>query len=196
MKIILKLVLLFKQQPLVIILKEDLIITNLLLTITKSWFLNKNNFLNLFYFFKKAPIIVGGSSFSLAEIKFLLKKSFQPILIINTSDFNKDLLQNFPKVGYLVTNYETANLIKKEKNDSLPIYDVGLNNNSDFWMSNINIEKEFNFKINYEGDTIPFWLNKEIYQGKEIEVLLAIRTGLILGHNLVEMGQSCLKKLA
>ena len=153
---------------------------------------------------------------NIEELIFLFKKSQLPILAVThigeiPSDKNlfaclaesrragkrektsliRKIVKTLPDYGFLILNSddETAREIKKESSASSLTY--GFQKGADFQATDININLDgTNFKINHQGNIVPFWLNKLF--GKELiySALAGICLGTIKKINLVDMSQT------
>ena len=142
------------------------------------------------------------------KFSFFLKKSKLPILVVThigeimpDKDFFagereetlliRNLAKVLPSYGYLILNFddETVREIKNESSAHPLTY--GFQERADFKASDININLSgTNFKINYQGNIVPFWL-KNIFGKEQIySVLTAIAVGVINNRNLVEISQA------
>lgn len=150
------------------------------------------------------------------KFKFLIKHSSLPILVVThvgdipfdkiffagemekTIEIRK-LAKSLPSHGYLVLNFddETVREIKTETN--LNELTFGFQERADFQASDIKLNTETNFKINYKGNIVPVWLvptshtpNFDVGVGKEqiYSALASVCVGTIFDLNLVEISQS------
>ena len=108
------------------------------------------------------------------------KYSQKPILVLNNGD---DMLSDFPSNGFVITDFSKSRNI----DGSFTVNSVGFTDSSSLWISD---NSDNNFKINYGGDSVPFWTSNSLKQEELIDLLLAIRVSMILGLNLVEISQS------
>ncbi|MBU2544964.1 hypothetical protein KKC65_00700 [Patescibacteria group bacterium] len=125
--------------------------------------------------------------------KSLLRTSKQSVLAISNLENRKEIARakqiardlRYP--GYLVLHSDNEN-IKEMSEANLLIY--GLNKKSDIQISDINVDENgTNFKVNHQGNSVPFWF-KESLKRKEINnVLLAISVGIIKDINLVRISE-------
>lgn len=123
------------------------------------------------------------------NLRFFLKYSQTPIIIINKKAVDMLLLNIASERGYIISDIETARELQRE-NENLNISTVGLSERSDLWVSDLNISEETNFKVNYGGDSVPFWVDKKLNKGEVIEILLVVRAWMILGMNLVQISEN------
>lgn len=124
------------------------------------------------------------------KFSFFLKNSQLPILIINgTSEIF--LIKNLPANTYFILNCDEEKIKGVlDDFDNLKTMKFGFKEKNDIFASDIKENGGTNFKVNYKGKIVPFWLaglfNKEqVYAG-----LAAISVGIILGLNLVEISQA------
>lgn len=161
---------------------------------------------------EKGEFLIFESDLSGAEeaekFSFFLKKSKLPILVVThigeimpDKDFFagereetlliRNLAKVLPSYGYLILNFddETVREIKNESSAHPLTY--GFQERADFKASDININLSgTNFKINYQGNIVPFWL-KNIFGKEQIySVLTAIAVGIINNRNLIEISQA------
>lgn len=142
-----------------------------------------------------------------AKVRFLAEKSSPSILVIThlsdsppDQDFwasdrteanqIKEIAKTLSAQGYLVLNFddETAREIKKESRAHSLTF--GFQPEADFQASDVRINHGVNFKINYQGNIVPVWL--ETLFGKEqiYAALASASIGTIFDLNLVEISQS------
>lgn len=146
------------------------------------------------------------TSESLNVSKFLLKNSSLPILLATNigiipvdKDFFagerentaaiRELAKNLPAFGYLILNFddEAVREIKKETN--LKELTFGFQEGADFRASDINVNNGINFKLIFQGNTVPIWLDKSFDKEQIYSALAAICIGTIFNLNLVEISQ-------
>ncbi|MEA3344096.1 MAG: cyanophycin synthetase [Patescibacteria group bacterium] len=139
---------------------------------------------------------------------FLLKKSKSPIFIatrmgemfpgkdffaseIEETSLMKKIAKILPEQSSLILNFddETVREIKNTSKASSLTY--GFQTGANFQITGLNIDLSgTNFKVNYEGNMIPFWLEKLF--GKEVlySVLAGICVGVIKKINLIEISKT------
>lgn len=141
------------------------------------------------------------------KFSFLLRKSRLPILVVThfgeippdkiffaagkeeTLKIRK-LAKVLPSYGFLILNFddETLREIKNETKAHFLTY--GFQERADFRVSDVNSNPEgTNFKINYQGNIIPFWLKDSFSKEKIYSVLAAVCVGAVKEINLVEISQ-------
>jgi UDP-N-acetylmuramoyl-tripeptide--D-alanyl-D-alanine ligase len=148
-----------------------------------------------------------GDSAKTEELRFLIKHSSLPILVVTQVGdipFDKNffagerektleirkLAKNLPFPSYLVLNFddETVREIKEETN--LKEITFGFQQGADFQATDIKLNSGTNFKINYKGNIVPVWLEKIFGKEQIYSALAAAACGTILDLNLVEISQA------
>lgn len=142
------------------------------------------------------------------KFNFLLRKSRLPILVVTQAgeippdklffagDIKetlkiRQLAQILPAYGFLILNFddETVREIKNETKAHPLTY--GFQEGADFQISDINIDLSgTNFKINYKGNIVPFWLKYLFGKEQIYSALTAICLGVVQDINLVEISQA------
>jgi hypothetical protein len=124
------------------------------------------------------------------KFAFYLKNSKLPILVIaGINDIY--LVKNLPVNTHFVLNYDDEKLKEEINNlDNFKTMKFGFKEENDIFVSDIKKNGGTNFKVNYNGKSVPFWLNGLLDQEQIYAILAAISVGTILGLNLVEISQS------
>lgn len=147
----------------------------------------------LLFLFKKYPVVVifGTKKDYIRKIekmvfsegenyKFYINHSCFPVFIIN-----KPIPLRVNAKIKIIFNYDDEEVRKFKRYDSLS---YGFQKGADVQASDINIdEKGINFKINYQGSSVPFWLSNVKEKERIFDVLPAICLGILKGINLVEL---------
>ncbi len=123
----------------------------------------------------------------LSNLPFLINNSSLPVLILKGENIDLELAFKFVK-SFVITD-EGATKFLRRNDFSNSLLSTGFDDRFDLWVSDLNVDKETNFKINHGGDTIPFWINKELDRDEIIDLMLVIRTGVTIGLNLVWISQ-------
>jgi len=141
------------------------------------------------------------------EILFLIKNSSLPILVVThvgdippeknffAGDLEKvieikKIAKLLPHFGFLILNFddETVREIKDETN--LNELTFGIQKLADFVATDIKLNFGINFKVNYKGSIVPFWLERTFGKEQIYSALAAIAVGSVLDLNLVEISQN------
>jgi hypothetical protein len=145
-------------------------------------------------FFKKDEVLIYDIRNQETDFfRFLIKNSRQPILVVNQADRNRDVLnlvKILPEKGNLIFNFDNEENREFKNFTKSNVFTFGFQAGSDLKISDLKINHEVNFKINYKGNIVPVWLdyinsNEGIYS-----VLAAILTAIVFDLNLVEISQA------
>lgn len=189
MNIIFKIIFYFKKPPLVVVLaKPNSIIPNLLSISMKGW-VDSPHLRGFSSILKNKVLLlnISDGKIALSDISFLIKRSSVSVLILNGRMADRELLKRFSERGLIIVDNETAKLFK---GDEFKKSSVGFDDRSNLWASDLNIGEETNFKVNYGGDSVPFWIDRKLEKGQIIEILLTVRAGIAFGLNLVQISQN------
>ncbi|MFH1181166.1 MAG: hypothetical protein V1705_02020 [bacterium] len=149
------------------------------------------NFLLKLKFIIRKPdvaVIPGDSFLEPTEKIFKTLRSYFKgrAVLISEADFKK-ALEFLPEQKTLILNSDNDNLREMSVKES-GVLTFGLNEGAAFYASDINTDNGLNFKVNYQGNMVPFWLaNTEKEQ--VLAILAASAAGKVLGLNLVELSQ-------
>lgn len=134
-----------------------------------------------------------------------IKDSKKPVLVITnindtvqeTSQIKK-LVAKIPSNGSLILNFDGK--VAKEIMGEVEVSTLtfGLQEGADFLATDIKeiygelakSNRGTNFKINYEGNIVPFWLKNILGKEHIYAALSATALGLVFGLNLVDVSQS------
>ena|SRR3989344_2618131 len=131
------------------------------------------------------------------ELKLLAKKA--SLFILVAASFSKEraetekirnLNMSLKPRNYLILNFddEAAREIKTNVNSNTLTF--GQRQGADFMATDVKLNGGTNFKINYEGNTVPVWLEGLVDKENIYAALAATAVATILELNLVEISQS------
>ncbi len=138
---------------------------------------------------------------------FLLRKSRLPILIVThigeiPADKNffagerektsliRKIAGILPDNGFLILNFDDETVREIKKESSTPSLTYGFQKGADFQATDINLNLSgTNFKMNYQDNIIPFWLNKLFGRELIYSALAGICVGIVKKINLVKISQ-------
>lgn len=131
------------------------------------------------------------------KFKFLAEKSPLFVLAISRLADNseerkniEELVKTLPPQSRLVLNFDDQQVREIESKADSEKMTFGFEEGADLRASDINLNGDANFKINYKGNTVPVWLEK-VYDKEQIySVLAAVCVATILDLNLVETSQA------
>lgn len=136
------------------------------------------------------------------KLSFFIKNSSRPILVMNETNGKESFFKRkFPNHLCFVLNWDNEKLKEIDNLTDFKKLKFGLKEGgNDVFVSDIKYlateeesadpKKEMNFKVNYKGSIVPFWLasSSQLYP-----VLAAVCVGLLFDLNLVEISEA-LKK--
>lgn len=102
-----------------------------------------------------------------------------------------ELAKKLSARGYLISNFDDETT--REVGDMIEAKHItfGLQKGADFLATDIKIdEASTNFKVNFQGSSVPVWLDRLFGKEQIYASLAAITVGAKLGLNLVEISQS------
>lgn len=142
---------------------------------------------------------------------FYLKRSKLPVLVIthigeyhtdkeffagelNAASRSKELAKALPKHGFLVLNFDDETVRNIKNSTSARSLTFGFGARSEIQATDTILthspDRGTNFKINYQGNTVPIWLEKTFGKEQIYSALAAAAVGNFLGLNLVEISGS------
>jgi UDP-N-acetylmuramate-alanine ligase len=180
---------LFKKEPVIVITGEGRALAkeaiSLLMKNAKIFSLEDSQIKKSEFFLKSSPISVlvvthvGDIPFDRDYFAGEKEK------VTNTIELAKTL----PPTCYLVLNYDDETV--REINDitNLHTFTFGFSERADFFASDLKFNHGINFKVNYKGSVVPFWLGGTFGKEQIYTALAAAAVGTIFGKNLVEISQ-------
>jgi len=164
------------------------------------------------YFWSKKEILLVEKDLAknnnLKELKFLIQKSRLPVFVVTNlgeipSDKDyfegeeedtvllKEIIKVLPLRGFLLLNYDDG-LVRRLKNETLAnVFSFGFAEGANFRATDVNVDSNgINFKINYAGNIVPFWLDNSFGKEQVYGALAAASASVIKTLNLVEISQS------
>jgi len=141
------------------------------------------------------------------KFEFYLKNSQKAILVIThigdipwDKDFfagerekikeTLDLAKTLPSQVNLILNFDDETIREIDDVTNLNTLTFGFQERADFRATDIKLNSGTNFKINYKGNVVPFWLEKLFGKEQIYSALLAAAVGEVFDLNLVEISQN------
>jgi len=142
------------------------------------------------------------------KFSFLLKRSQLPILVVtHIGDIPADkdffagdrretlqirkLAKILPDRAFLILNFDDETVREIENESLAHSLTYGFQERAGFRASDINLNLTgTNFKMNYEGNIVPFWLKNLFGKEQIYSALTAICLGVVKNINLVEISQA------
>jgi len=155
---------------------------------------------------KDELLIIESNIKELNSLNFLVKNSSSPILLVtNLGEIPTDsiffrgdknsagdilkLINALPNDSQLVLNFDDEALKEIKNSINLGIFTFGFGEGSDFLASDVKFNHSTNFKLNYQGNIIPFWLDFPAEKTHVYNALAVISVSTILNLNLIEVSQ-------
>lgn len=141
------------------------------------------------------------------DFDFLVKYSQLPILVVTHSTdipFDKDffsgekrdieeilkLAKILPSHSPLILNFDDETIREIKDFTNLKTLTFGFQEKADFRATDIKLNFGTNFKLNFEGNIVPIWLDKIFGKEQIYSALVACTIGAKFGLNLVEISQA------
>jgi len=119
--------------------------------------------------------------------------TFRPNFLVKNKKIEniEMLIRNASPFGSLIFNYDEKIIRGVAKMSNLKNLTFGFSEKADFMASDVNEDKQgINFKLNYNGNSVPIWLNGVSGKNEIYNVLSAICVGTLLGFNVIELSDS------
>ncbi len=136
-------------------------------------------------------ILINSDIKEIESYNYLLKNSKESVLVFAGTDKknyenNIEIPLNFK---FLLFNSDAITISNFEKDNFSEVYSFGFSKKSDFQGTDMKINDDTNFKINFQGNIIPFWLKGKNDEKKVSAVLAGIALGKMLDLNLVNISR-------
>jgi UDP-N-acetylmuramoyl-tripeptide--D-alanyl-D-alanine ligase len=155
---------------------------------------------------KDEILIIESDIKELNLLNFLVKNSSSPILLVtnlgeiptdsiffrgdkNSAEDILKFINILPNNSQLVLNFDDETLKEIKNSISLKIFTFGFGEGSDFLASDVKFNHMTNFKLNYQGNIVPIWLDFPAKKAHVYNALAAISLSTILNLNLIEVSQ-------
>ena len=120
--------------------------------------------------------------------KFVLSFS-EVVTLINSEDLNreKEITSKLSKKNTILVDYESRNRVPGKRMKRFLSF--GIDSEADFYVSDINKKEKTNFKINYDGSSVPVWIAGGSSEDDVLSITAALGVGVLLGINFVSLTQ-------
>jgi len=146
---------------------------------------------------KKILMICADSNYNKDNLQYLVEKSSLPILAFLENNISPalsnilGLIKDFPGKGFIISDKNFSNFKKIKNEAQCRVFTFGLLGEANIFATDINFTEEgTNFKINYAGHIVPFWIKKKISEKEINDLMAAVLISALNGMNLVEISQS------
>jgi len=158
-------------------------------------------------FQKTRVLIIEVPTQKIEDLRFLVKNSSLPILMIThigDIPFDRDffagerektkeilkLAKILPAQGFLILNFDDETVREIKTETIAHSLTFGFQEGADFKATDIKLNTGTNFKLNYQGNIVPIWLEKLFGKEQIYSALAGAAVGTIFNLNLVEISQA------
>jgi UDP-N-acetylmuramoyl-tripeptide--D-alanyl-D-alanine ligase len=99
------------------------------------------------------------------------------------------LTQKLPPTVKLVLNYDDETVREIDDFTNLHRLTFGFDEKADISISNLKFNRGMNFKVHFEGNWVPFWLEGIFGKEQIYAILCAVGVGRFFGINLIEISE-------
>ncbi len=141
-------------------------------------------------------IIEDNKENNVQKIKDYLKPFTCIFLITESKKKNrvKDFLNNFDKKWDIIIDYSISKKLKRKRGRQFFTFAIN-KKKADFNVTDINKQdNKINFKLNYKGNIIPFWVERRLSKKEVYFILSAICVAELMKLNLAEISHEIKKK--
>ncbi len=150
-------------------------------------------------FLKKMPLIfndvilLNQSDVEPEELERFFSSFKEVIVLINSEDLNreKEITSKLSKKNTILVDYESRNRVPGKRMNRFLSF--GIDSEADFYVSDVKSGEKTNFKINYDGSSVPVWLDGKSSTDDVLKTVSGLGVGVLLGINFVSLTQK-LKK--
>jgi hypothetical protein len=137
--------------------------------------------------------ILSDNNFKLEKLKKFFSLFCEVIVLVNSDSIEreKEIVSLLGKDNTLLINDDCKERISAKR---MRFLSYGFNKEANFYISDLSINQKTNFKLNYEGSTIPVWIEEKINKDDILKVSSVLGVGVILGFNFINLAQK-IKKL-
>ena len=142
---------------------------------------------------EKEILILESEKEKIEDFSFYLKNSKKAAVVITQGAKElTSLVKNLPLQTNLIFNFDFDNEIIREIKDmtGLNTLTFGFQEGADLRVTDVKLNHETNFKINYQGNIVPVWLEGILGKEQIYDTLAAACVGIIFNLNLIEISQA------
>ena len=125
----------------------------------------------------------------IADLDGLFKNFKQVITVINSDNQSKekDIIRKMKKEDMLLVDFKSREKLPGKRMTKFLSY--GIDPDADFYVSDINTADKTNFKINYDGSSVPVWIGENSTKEDVLSATAGLGVGVLLGINFVNLTQ-------
>jgi UDP-N-acetylmuramate-alanine ligase len=101
-----------------------------------------------------------------------------------------EFAKTLPAQSFLILNFDDESMKEVSSAVSLKTLTFGFQEGADLRATDIKVNGDTNFKINFKGSTVPIWLQGACGKEKIYSALLAAAVATVLDLNLIEISQA------
>ncbi len=134
-------------------------------------------------------VILTEKNVSIEEFKSFSEAFREVVIVINSNnlEFEKELIRSVDNKNTVLVDFKNRDrLLSKRMNRFLS---YGFDSGADFFISDITQKEKTNFKINYDGSSIPVWIGKKVERGDISGITAGLGVGVLLDINFVKLTQ-------
>lgn len=138
-------------------------------------------------FFKDIVILEDGG-FDPKKLAKFFSYFNKVVMVVDSENISreKEIVSLLDKNSSLLVNYKVKDKFSAKR---MRYLSYGFNEQADFFVSDMMVNDKTNFKINYEGSSIPVWIEKSAEKEKVLRVTFGLGVGVLLGFNFVNLTQ-------
>ena len=150
-------------------------------------------------FLKKMPLIfndvilLNQSDVEPEELERFFSSFKEVIVLINSDDLSKEkeIISKLSKENTILIDFESKGKVPGKRMNRFLSF--GIDSEADFYVSDVKSGEKTNFKINYDGSSVPVWLDGKSSTDDVLKTVSGLGVGVLLGINFVSLTQK-LKK--
>ncbi len=132
-------------------------------------------------------LVLEDRDFEMEKLEKFFNLFSEVIMVVNSKNSTRErkLAALLKRSGSLIVDHENKGKIPGKRLAGYLSY--GTKKSADFHISDITKGDSINFKINYDGSSIPVWLKKELGKEAVSTTTAALGAGVLLGFNFVSL---------
>ena len=146
-------------------------------------------------FLGKIPLLFGDvvllndEEVDLDKLDKFFSSFLEIVVLVNSEDLNreKQITSKLSKENTILVDYENRDRVPGKRMKRFLSF--GTDSEADFFVSDINKNDKTNFKINYDGSSVPVWIAKNSSEEDVLSVASGLGVGVLLGINFVSLTQ-------
>jgi len=135
----------------------------------------------------KEVVILTDGDFHPSKLKDFFDSFERVVTVINSNNIQreKSIVGLLKKKNYVIVDHDSKIKISAKRMKEYLSY--GFHKDADFYVSDLTSNEKRNFKINYDGSSIPVWSEKNTNKEGVLEITAALGVGVLLGLNFLDL---------